>query len=452
MMPEEKRELLVIMAVAALVLGAMLFFRIGNTEVLPFYGQYEHLAAIRSREVSQINPHMPDLLLSYSGTPVFLMRVLPFIIGLCNIALLYFILGKIIKKPKQRLLTMAAVMASPVFFFLYGSYNSLFLPLFFILLGTLLILKNSYFWALLCFLAGLAATPRMFFAIAICLIVIFERLKSKKGLYPFLGIVAVVIFFMAVNAVSFDISFYNMLTEHIADLGAVVGVGIFGIVLSLVGIIISWKDKHSHAFIYVALLSFAVFTLYDPHYIVFVDLIMSYYIGVALYIMVSRRWSAKIVGNYILVLVACGLIFSPGAYIKKISEAGPYDTEVSSLEWLSGRNNTGKVLSHYEFGSLIEAVSGLDAYIDRSYFTYSKDRTRINNADAIFQSRNPTEIMGFLDRNSIEYIWISSEMKSGLVWEKEDEGMLLVMQTDGSFRKIYDFMDIEIWKYETPVN
>jgi len=38
-------------------------------------------------------------------------------------------------------------------------------------------------------------------------------------------------------------------------------------------------------------------------------------------------------------------------------------------------------------------------------------------------------------------------MKSGLVWEKEEQGLLFLLQNRETFKNIYNSSEIEVWKY-----
>ena len=53
----------------------------------------------------------------------------------------------------------------------------------------------------------------------------------------------------------------------------------------------------------------------------------------------------------------------------------------------------------------------------------------------------------FFETNKINYVWINKKMKDGQVWEKEDEGSLLIIKNSLNFKKIYDYGEVEIWKY-----
>jgi len=47
---------------------------------------------------------------------------------------------------------------------------------------------------------------------------------------------------------------------------------------------------------------------------------------------------------------------------------------------------------------------------------------------------------------NIRYIWITPEMRSGLVWNKDDEGLLFLLKNSETFKKVYSTYGYEIWE------
>ena len=66
--------------------------------------------------------------------------------------------------------------------------------------------------------------------------------------------------------------------------------------------------------------------------------------------------------------------------------------------------------------------------------------------DSIFQSRDLFQTLSLLRKYSIDYIWITPEMKAGLVWNREGEGLLFLFENSETFKKVYSEEGYEIWK------
>jgi len=180
--------------------------------------------------------------------------------------------------------------------------------------------------------------------------------------------------------------------------------------------------------------------------IFFIDVLFVYYAGLGLSTIIKKKWDSELLKNYVIILLICGLIFSSGSFIKELSETGPRKNEIQSLEWLKTQEK-GRVLSHYKYGHMISGISGFDTYIDKTYYISSKNKIRISNAENFFYSRDLEKNIEFLNRNNIKYIWINKEMRSGQVWNKDDEGVLLIMKNSHFFKRIYDFDAVQIWEY-----
>ena len=273
-------------------------------------------------------------------------------------------------------------------------------------------------------------------------------MKKQK---PVIGIIGASYIFITINSTAFPqtLSMYFLLTNYISDFGALIGFGFFTLFLACLGLISSWNEKNKNTIIYYTLLALFICSLYDNSIILFIDLILGYYAGFAFTKIWKSKWQSNILKNYVILLIICGLIFSVGSYLNEMSKVGPTKSEILSLTWL--KNKIGldmKVLSHYEYGYLIETFSKAPSYIDKTYYSHSKDKLKIELSNNIFASRNLKEILVFFNKEKIEYIWISKEMKEGQVWKKENEGILLVLENSLNFEKEYDYLCIEIWKYK----
>ena len=72
---------------------------------------------------------------------------------------------------------------------------------------------------------------------------------------------------------------------------------------------------------------------------------------------------------------------------------------------------------------------------------------RYLDSQEIFTSRNLEKTKNILGGYNLSYIYITPEMKQGLVWNYEEDGLLFVLKfSPESFEKIYDKDGIEIWK------
>ena len=147
-----------------------------------------------------------------------------------------------------------------------------------------------------------------------------------------------------------------------------------------------------------------------------------------------------------MLVIICGLLFSTISYLNRISNIEPNLEVISSLEWLYNQN-PGVVFSHYEKGFWIETIANKPTVMNE-LFDYSPDvEKRYNDSIKIFNSRNLKTTTIILDKYNVTYIWIDKKMKTGQVWEKENQGLLFILKNSERFKRIYSLDKIEIWKY-----
>ena len=199
-----------------------------------------------------------------------------------------------------------------------------------------------------------------------------------------------------------------------------------------------------------SIISLFIITLIDKRFLVFCELLLIYFGGFALFSIIKTKWNSDELKHYILTIILCGLIFSSGSYIKRMSEIGPVKSEIDSLEWLEFQNPKGIVLSSFEYGDFIHSVSGFEVLLNNKYHRTSKDQIKIYESENIFQSRTLSEIVSFFEKEEISYIWINQNMKNGQVWSNSEQGILLVLKNSKYFSRIYDHKNVEIWTFKNP--
>ena len=114
------------------------------------------------------------------------------------------------------------------------------------------------------------------------------------------------------------------------------------------------------------------------------------------------------------------------------------------LQWLR-KEEQGLVLSHHSRGYWIEYISKKQAFVDGSYNL--KTQELLNISDEISYSRDLFYTNDTLSKHQITYIFIDKEMKQGLVWVKEEEGLLFLFRNNKTFKNLYRTPHTEIWRY-----
>ena len=413
---KEYRNFIFLLILYVVIIMTFHLIRFLNTDILPIYDQYKY---------KKVN------------------LVLPFVFGLLSTFLIYIISKTIIKEPLQRFFTVLSIIISPIFVYIHGTQNNMYVGLLLVLFGIFFLVKQKHIIATLFLLSVFALNQTYIFIVLLVLILFLEKTIVKNKFLPLIGVVLLTFVFVKINNPPM-LNIHNFITYYVSDFGAEFGLGTFLVILFLIGLVLSWKNKSKNIMLYVGLISLSIMSCYNKEILVFFNIFIGFFAGFGLFYLQNKKWESDILKNYVLILIFCGLMFSYGSYIKRISESGPYEEEVNSLIWLS-QQSPGIVLSNYEYGDLIKSISNFETFTNKDYFLNSKDQKKNLETNYVFQSRNLREINEFLEKNEIKYIWINKKMKNN-IWQKKDQGILLILDNSKYFTKVYDYQ-VEIWEF-----
>jgi hypothetical protein len=161
----------------------------------------------------------------------------------------------------------------------------------------------------------------------------------------------------------------------------------------------------------------------------------------------ERDWSLPMLKNLTLIIIVCGVIFSTISYADRMIDAEPSPETLHSLELLEKASKAGEiVLTHPKYGYYIESVANRKVFAD-SLSTDNYDQNFLYKVvDSIFTSRSLEDTETLLRTYNIRFVWITPQMKQGLVWNKEEEGLLFLLEKSETFKKVYSTYDYDIWE------
>ena len=384
-------------------------------------------------------------------------KLIPFLFGILSVFIFYFILKGFKIKIKERFFMLLILIISPAFIYLFIFSNTHFIPVFLILLGMYFLLKKNIIFKSLSLIAFSLATPFGLFntlLIIVILIAYMIKKKSKGYMIPLLLIILISAAFIPAYFQNKTevLPKENILQNNISDLGALTGVGVFNLLLAFVGFFLMWKKKKKYTFtillFFVMLLSL-FYVNYVSLYLNFVLAVLAGYSFVAITVM---KWEIKSIKNLTILLIICGLTFSTVSYLNRISNMQPDEEVIKSLEWLRHYSEPNEIVfSHYSKGFWISSVAERPVITDKMLEYYPNAKERFNDSLEIFYSRNLKNTKTLLNKYDISYIWIDNEMKQGLVWEKEQQGLLFLFRNNETFKNIYNNQGIEIWEIKKKV-
>ena len=417
--------------------------RFYRTETMPLYDQYKFVLRSSSVSISFLD-YPYEYLMGQTGEPIAVSRGIFLIAGIACTIIYAFVLRKI--GVEHWNYSVFVLLLSPVFMYSFTIQNDYVIPLMFFGIGVLFILYQLQLASMIFLAISFILNQRFFLPILLLVSYALYRSKQRTMLLSLLIMAGATYIFTTMSYVNIEIGLQNLLKEFMSDFGAEPGIGIFEILLLFIGIIYAWQKKKEHFFPIYIMILLSIGSVFDRMLLIMLIPVTSFYGGFALSQLVKREWDSSILKSYVIILILCGLVFSSGASMRRISDEPPVMDELLSLEWLKGQDE-GTVLSDYKYGYMIEAISSHNVYIDKDYYMQSKDKLKINNAYHIFGSRDYEEISQFMERNNISYIWINEEMVNGFPWTNSDEGMLLIVRNSMPFIQLYDHGGVEIWRY-----
>lgn len=378
--------------------------------------------------------------------------IIPIMLGIFSIIILINLSKKFKMNTLARRIFLLIFFLSPGFIYLFSFSSPHSLAVFLTLAGTYLLTKNKKYSVFKgSFLLLIASSFSLFNSLLCFAILIFIADKKKKNKHHiFISLFIIMAASLPYHIIGFEprttIELFrtNILKESITSFGALIGFSIFSIFLSIFGFISTWKKKDQYALFYllITLLSFGVYLL-NQNYNMYGNFVLVYLSSLGIVYLLKSKWELDSVKELTTLIIVCGLIFSTVLYAKQIGEVNPNQDLIEGLTWLKEQED-GKVLSHYSRGHWIGFVSDKEVFTNSLYDVQTN--MKLNLSDEIFYSRDLIKTRNILDEQNIDYIFIDKEMKRGIVWTKEEQGLLFLFRNKENFKKIYSNQGVEIWQ------
>lgn len=383
------------------------------------------------------------------------MVILPIILGMLSLLLFYKIMRLLKFKKPYTNISCFILAISPIFIYIFSYPNSQYIPFFLTLLITYLFLQKKKIWILAVVLSFLIT----FFEISHVLILftlltfltIYKKELRKRLIFP-----TVILFFSSLTYYTPFLLQYgfpqrpdfittNIFNSFITDFGALIAFSIFFLLMSLLGLIILKKKQENLPLFIISSITL-VFSYYFLTLRFYINFLFVFMVSYAILQLLRRKWKLNFIKKMTLLAIICGLLFSTISYINYISAYPPGSEITESMNWLK-EQPSGVVLSHYSNGFWIESLANKPTIMN-SFFAYSPSvEERYYDSQSIFMSHQHTKTLELIDKYSIKYIWINQEMKQGQVWEKDNQGLLLILENSPQFKKIYSLNGVDIWTY-----
>ncbi|MFQ5620229.1 MAG: hypothetical protein ACE5FT_00125 [Candidatus Nanoarchaeia archaeon] len=232
--------------------------------------------------------------------------------------------------------------------------------------------------------------------------------------------------------------------EHgswIADLGGKGGIGIFLVVLGVFGFL----QKNYRRWL-VFLFIFVGLAMIERSLLHYVLLVLAYGGGIALHLLLTRKWAIKELQWITILLLACGIIFSPLAYARELSDMQPMPELFEAMEELGKRTSGDSIiLTTPENGAYIQGIAGRKVVLPLVY--YGEDAiARLNMTQTVWRSYNLPEASALIRAWNITHVFVSPDMVSGGVWDEPNKAFHYLLRDSETFIKVHDEDGYSLWE------
>ncbi|MBW2973364.1 hypothetical protein KY346_03145 [Candidatus Woesearchaeota archaeon] len=383
-------------------------------------------------------------------------KMVPLLLGLLCVYLFYLILSKFRLAPLTRLVIAGILILSPVFIYTFSVSSPACLILVLNLAGLFFLTKKGKLntgISLACF--SIASMFGILHALISAFIVFFYSFSYKKRLKRGYLIIAAIVFvllsyalpaYLATEKAGFIKT--DLISSFISDVGGAYGFSIFAILLALVGYALVWKYKQRYYSLYAFSILLIVYSFFNSSVLIYSNLIIVFLAGIAFVYFAKMKWSLKILRNFTLLVLFCGLLFSAVNTVDDLCNEPPNTSLINSLIWLKlNSEKDAKVFSHYSNGFWIEFIAERPVVLDGLLEQTPDAKNIYFDSRQILKTDDLDTAKALLSKYNVRYIVITKNMQEGLVWETEKQGLDFLLTNAETFKKIQENSYTTIYEY-----
>lgn len=315
--------------------------------------------------------------------------------------------------------------------------------LFLLVVTIFLYFKSSYFY--LIFLALLYLfDPFIGFTLTVAL---FIREIVRKD-YTGIVVLFLTLMILVITSLSTNIHTYFINPDLIsfsansifAFFGGRYGITLFLLVLGIMGIIRTIKNYPAMVLSSFVIIGISLF--YEPARL-FGIVVLVLYSARALSNLVNREWEINYIGQLVLILFFCMLLFSSMTFVKSELQQEPRQDQIETLNFLKDLplTNEAKVLIMPEEAEYTTYYTGRDV-LASSYRTQEDVALALD----LFSSRQYSFVKEVLQEKKIGFIVVDYDVFNFLQFG--EEGLLFVMENNDNFVKVYQAKGTQIYFFK----
>jgi len=234
-----------------------------------------------------------------------------------------------------------------------------------------------------------------------------------------------------------SVAISRSLAQFVSDVGGVYGLSLFALLLAIVGTALVWSHKGRYYGAFALCTSFFIGSFFFPSLLVYANILVACLAGVALFNLAERKWRLAFLRKASLLVLFCGLLFSSLSHADILAETQPERELFDILDV-----QRGVVLTHESYGFWVE-YAGHTPVIDS--FSQQNNRAIYGDVLTALYTTNFDDTMHILNKYNVRYILISEEMKHGLVWERNEQGLDFIVENSERFKRVKEGKEFELW-------
>ncbi|MDD5253515.1 MAG: hypothetical protein PHG05_00215 [Candidatus Nanoarchaeia archaeon] len=380
-------------------------------------------------------------------------KMLPFVLGLVSVLLFYIILRKLKLRVRDSLIVGLILIFSPTFIYLFSTSNLYVFPVVFGLIAFLLLLYDKKILSLIFILLS------FFFSIVpgialllLYLLYLFRESKTRWFIIPIIILVSIVLYLIK-GIFPFGLEFFIQqegirysMQNFVSDLGGKFGLGIFAIILSVLGMIRLWREKYNNLIVYSAVFLLLILSFFEIRTLFYFIFMFSFLVASGIFYLFELNFESKFIKQFSIFVLIMGLFFSGLSYVNEIRTYLPNEGMLKGLDDFESLSDPEVIVfSHYSRGFWISGLANRAVVMDADFIFAPDSKERYKDSETLFNTRDLNAAMKLLDKYNVDYILFDQAIKETL-WEGDEEGLLFLLKYSERFKKVYNDNGLEVWK------
>jgi len=269
------------------------------------------------------------------------------------------------------------------------------------------------------------------FAVAIIFLVLFSWSWIIASILSVSVVVYIIVLYITQTAFVFEIVTFS---QFFADFGGLYGLTLFTIAFFLIGFFVLWEKTYKKHYFFI--LSTIVLSFFNQQVLLIATIGMSIFAAIIIEKIVERKWESNTLHILQIIFIFVALFATCFFVAQRTMHTSPTLDEIQIQRYLATQP-FGVVLTHESNGFYTEYLGEKPAFPNPNL--YAKDyKIQKQQSNLLFNTSKLSDAVIALNSYNISYILVSPSMLTGDVWNFDLDGLLLPLQSQRVFTKLYE--------------